>query len=754
VVVNEIAGNKDRGGAYQEDDGVAASLKIILTTQASRYLHISSWALMLLTIVDFTTVVIWYVLTMSAGLARSRIEKKMRDSQSQTADPHHRKYAFVAMGSCAFWAASPVIAALSGHPFGIAAAMFLIVNGIMLAISQFRSTPTNALIVTAPYVVSYFTCAGIFFGTAMFAPMIAAAPLLAASMYYVLMFGYMSQRQLNRADRERSALIEELESARVAAEKASEAKSMFLANMSHEIRTPMNGVLGMAELLAATELDNRQQVFADTIHKSGAALLTIINDILDFSKIEAGKLELETASFDLRASVEDVAALVAARAQEKQIELIVRCQPDLPVNLLGDGGRLRQVITNLVGNAVKFTESGYVLINVSGDYTEEQAAIRIEVTDTGIGIDAVVAGQIFNPFQQADSSTTRKFGGTGLGLSISKRLIEAMGGKIGVTSKVDEGSTFWVELALPVHDDEEIVWQAAFNPEGQRVLVVDDIDVNRQIVTEQLAAWGFLSDAASSGEEALIMMRTAAVKEEPYAIAILDFFMPEMDGEELVQRIKSDAAISDVALIVLTSVDHKGDSRRFRELGVDGYLVKPARAAMIFETIAGILQQGDADISFEEDGDDNTEFSNIATDTDGVDKIRILLAEDNEVNQLVVKHMIDASLYDLVIADNGLEALRLYEADPEGFDLILMDVSMPEMDGHEATRAIRELENGAQRAATPIVCLTAHVMAADVERSREAGMDDYLSKPISKEKLDQVIERWTGKAEEKARARA
>ncbi len=753
--MNEIAGNKDRGGAYQEDDGIAASLKIILTTQTSRYLHISSWALMLLTIVDFTTVTIWYVLTMAAGMARSRIEQTMRDGQSQTADPRHRHYALVAMGSCSFWAAAPVIAALSGHPFGIAAAIFLIVNGIMLAISQFRSTPTNALIVTAPYVVAYIACAAIFSGTSMFMPMIAAAPLLAASMYYVLMFGFMSQRQLNRADRERSALIEELESARVAAEKASEAKSMFLANMSHEIRTPMNGVLGMAELLASTNLDNRQQVFADTIHKSGAALLTIINDILDFSKIEAGKLELETASFDLRASVEDVAALVAARAQEKQIELIVRCQPDLPVNLLGDGGRLRQIITNLVGNALKFTEQGYVLINISGDYTHEQAAIRIEVTDTGIGIDAVVAAQIFNPFQQADSSTTRKFGGTGLGLSISKRLVEAMGGKIGVTSKVGEGSTFWIELALPTRDDEEIIWQAAFEAEGQRVLVVDDIDVNRQIVTEQLEAWGFSPDSASSGEEALIMMRTAAVKNKPYAIAILDFFMPEMDGEELVRRIKADDAVNETALIVLTSVDHKGDARRFRELGVDGYLVKPARASMIFETIAGIIRNNSIDICFEEENDDvSVAPGDAGMRPDAADKVRILLAEDNEVNQLVVKHMLDASLYDLVIADNGLEALRLYEADPDRFDLILMDVSMPEMDGHEAARAIRALENGAQRAPVPIVCLTAHVMAADVERSREAGMDDYLSKPISKEKLDQAIEHWTGKAEEQARVRA
>ncbi len=753
--MNDLAAKSERCETYQEDDGIASSLKIILTTQASRYIHITSWALLLLTLVDWTIVVSWYALTMGAGLARSSIEKRMRDRHSQTSDPHHRQYALVAMASCSFWAAAPVIACLSGHPFAVAAAIFFIVNGIMLAISQFRSTPTNALIVTAPYGVAFLACLVSVSGTGMFFPMLVAAPLLLASVSYVLMFGFRSQQALNQADRERAALIEELESARVAAEKASEAKSMFLANMSHEIRTPMNGVLGMAELLANTTLDSRQQVFADTIHKSGGALLTIINDILDFSKIEAGKLELETTSFDLRASVEDVAALVTARAQEKQIELIVRCQPDLPVNLLGDGGRIRQVITNLVGNAIKFTEKGYVLINVSGDYTEQQASIRIEVTDTGVGIDSVKAGRIFDPFQQADSSTTRKFGGTGLGLSISKRLMEAMGGKIGVTSTVGEGSTFWIEMTLPTRDDEEIEWQSTFDADGRRVLVVDDIDVNRQIVAEQLASWGFSPDVASGGEEALMMLRKARAKGEPYALAILDFFMPEMDGEELVRRIKKDPSISNVSLVVLTSVDRKGDARRFREIGVDGYLVKPARAALVYETIVGILQKNSDEIVFENDEPAPAEAVAVEPSRIEADKIRILLAEDNEVNQLVVKHMLDMNLCELTIANNGLEALRAIESDPEGFDLILMDVSMPEMDGYEATRAIRELENGAQREPMPIVCLTAHVMAADVERSKEAGMSDYLSKPISKEKLDGIIDRWACRpVEEAMRVRA
>ena len=736
--MNEIAPEDEHKKSQYEDDGVAASLKIILTTQASRYIHITTWAFVLVMVVDATTVFLWYSLTMGAGLARSFIEKRIRDNG--TKDRHHRKYAFVAMASCAFWAAAPVIACQSGHAFGPAIAIFLIVNGYMLVFAQFRSTPVNALIVTSPYAISYFICVMLVFGGPAFAPMLAGVPLLIATVSYVLMFGYMAQQELNRADRMRAALIEELECSRTAAERASEAKSMFLANMSHEIRTPMNGVLGMAELLANTKLDSRQQIFADTIHKSGAALLTIINDILDFSKIEAGKLELESAPFDLRASVEDVAALVAARAQEKHIEMIVRFQPDLPLNLVGDGGRLRQVITNLVGNAVKFTHKGYVLINVSGTSDDATASLRIEVTDTGVGIDSVKAGRIFDAFQQADTSTTRKFGGTGLGLSISKRLIEAMGGNIGVTSTLGEGSTFWIEMTLPTRDDEEIVWQSTFEADGQRVLVVDDIDVNRHIVTEQLLSWGFRPEAAADGKEALMMLRKAKAKDDPYAIAILDFFMPGMDGEELARSIKADISINDTGLMVLTSVDRAGDARRFKEIGVEGYLVKPARAALIFETMVGIIQRNDDDIVFGEEA--VVETINEAVNATRSDKIRLLLAEDNEVNQLVVKHMLDPNVYDLTIANNGREALRCYEEEAGAFDLVLMDVSMPEMDGYEATRAIRELENGAKRQRMPIVCLTAHVMASDVERSKEAGMDDYLSKPISKEKLETVLERW------------
>ena len=734
-----------------DDEAISTVLKSVATTQAVRYVNIAVWGALLLSLTSMLTAGAWYVAAMAGGAVRSVIENRMRRTAGGPTAGARRRYAFLAMAGCAVWAAAPALAWFADHPFAKAAALAMIASGYMLALSQFRTTPADALIATSPYSAVLMVLLSLTAGGPIFWPMAAALAVFAAALATMLLLGYRSRREMLRFNQDRAALIEELVNARLAAEKASEAKSMFLANMSHEIRTPMNGVLGMAELLTATKLDSRQQVFADTIHTSGAALLTIINDILDFSKIEAGKVDFDNEPFDLRASIEDVAALVAARAQEKHIETIVRFQPGLPFNYIGDSGRIRQVITNLVGNAVKFTEKGYVLIDVSGEDHGDTASVCIEVRDTGVGIDPDHLDKIFNAFQQADVTTTRRFGGTGLGLSITKRLVEAMGGEIEVDSVPGEGSSFKVKLTLNVSEAEEIVWETTFTPEGERVLVVDDINVNRHILCEQLTSWGFAADAATSGEEALAMLRAAQAAGKPYHFAILDLCMPEMDGETLTLAVKSDERIRNTALLILTSVDRAGDARKFRGLGVGAYMVKPVRSALLRETVMKLVQEAGGLI----EGDDvvfvdappapaasGPAFAAGASAGARARRLRILLAEDNEVNQLVIQHMLDPNRCDLVIAGNGAEAFKIYEGDEEGFDLVLMDVSMPEMDGYEATRNIRDAERRLQRRHTPIICLTAHVLISDIERSAEAGMDDFLSKPVSRDKLAAVINRW------------
>ncbi|MDN2568362.1 response regulator [Aquibium sp. A9E412] len=540
-----------------------------------------------------------------------------------------------------------------------------------------------------------------------------------------------------------------LDAARRTAESADRAKSEFLANMSHEIRTPMNGVMGMAELLSRTELDQRQRMFVDVVVKSGNALLTIINDILDFSKIDAGQLTLEPAPFRLGEAIEDVATLVSTRVAEKDLELIVRVDPDLPVSYVGDVGRFRQIATNLVGNAVKFTETGHVLVDVSGTVEGETAAITVRVEDTGIGIPAEKLSGVFEKFAQVDSSSTRRHEGTGLGLAIAARLVELMGGRIGADSTVGSGSTFWFTLPLPIDRADARPRPVPIDVSGARVLAVDDNPINRSILLEQLRSWGFDCAAAENGEVGLAFLRRAAELGATVDCVVLDYQMPGMNGAEVARAIKADPRLAGIPVVLLTSVDQVEIGRLASECGVAAQLNKPARSSALLETLVAVMQAA------RHGGDGAPAFSlapvpavatphrerppRTAQRREAAAGLDVLVAEDNEVNQLVFSQILDGLGLGYRIVANGKAAVDLHRAlSPR---LVLMDVSMPEMNGFEATRAIRAAEMGTGRH-TPIIGITAHALKGDREKCMEAGMDDYLSKPISPDRLAAKIDLW------------